>query len=420
MHGASGAGKTCTQLLLLNEPPPQPPPHPAHPAHPAHPDSVPDSTNEPPPPKLVPDSTNELPPPTVSTPIACPAVKATRISIDNDNEKMKWKKVTPAELLEQLASELEKAPKVVSQTSVEEASEETRTHEQNEREGKPLQKEPTDATKKVLEDISEKIPYAREAKLSTNWAYFIDSGGQPAYRELLPLFSRTAALNIITIDLTKGLDEKYGSEYRIGGENLPINTELKYSNLDIIRSTISSEAILKPIEVPYVTNPPSHPHYLVVGTRKKEVEEKDINSMNQTLKKSNLNLQHVIWKIPQKSIIFPVDTLLPAGSKEREEASVELCTVISNCNVSMKIKMPIRLFVFEIALLEEAEKKKQSFLKKKKLLILVSVFNLIVKKKRLRKLFNIYTTLPLFSIILMFYQMSYLLILNLFSIFFRD
>ena len=313
MHGASGSGKTCTQLLLLNEPPP--------------PVSVTDST-----------------------PIACPAVKATRISIDDQN--MKWKRVTTAELLNQLASHLE-----------------TETHEQVG--GPPLhhsddetQEVSTQAANKLIEDIGEAISHT-ETKLSTNWAYFIDSGGQPAYQELLPLFSRTAALNIITIDLTKGLKEEGRFQYRIGQHNLPINTELSYSNLDIIRSTISSEAILKPIKVPYVTETPDHPYYLIVGTRKdnKLVKEEDIKAINEKLKGCNFN--HVISKNIRKSaIIFPVDTLLPAGSKEREEASVELCTIISNCNVSMKIKMPIRLFAFEISLQAEAEEKKRSFLTK--------------------------------------------------------
>ena len=319
MHGASGSGKTCTQLLLLNEPPP--------------PVSVTDST-----------------------PIACKAVQATRISIDDKN--MKWERVTPAELLNQLASDLKEAPNETS---------ETETHEQVD--GPPLhhsddetQEVSTQAAKKLIEDIGEAISHTK-TKLSTNWAYFIDSGGQPAYRELLPLFSRTAALNIITIDLTKGLKEEGRFQYRIGQHNLPINTELSYSNLDIIRSTISSEAILKPIKVPYVTKTPDHPYYLVVGTRKEEAKEEDIKAMNEKLKGCNFN--HVISKNIRKSaIICPVNTLLPDGSKEREEASVELCTVISNCDASMKIKMPIRLFAFEIAIQEEAEEKKRSFLTK--------------------------------------------------------
>ena len=312
MHGASGSGKTCTQLLLLNEPPPCV--------------SVTDST-----------------------PIACPAVKATRISIDDQN--MKFKRVTTADLIEQLASHLK-----------EESSETKTVYEPLHQSNNEAQKESTDATEKVIEDIRKAIPHTK-AKLSTNWAYFIDSGGQPAYRELLPLFTRAAALNIITIDLTKGLDKECRFQYQSHQHNLPIYTELSYSNLDIIRSTISSEAILKPIKVPYVTNTPSHPHYLVVGTRKEKVTKEDIEAMNKKLIGCKFN--HVILKnIRESAIIFPVNTLLPNGSKEREEASVELYTVVSNCNVSMKIKMPIRLFAFEIALQEEAKEKKRSFLTK--------------------------------------------------------
>ena len=67
MHGAPEAGKTCSQYLLLNEPPPE---------------------------KL-----------TDSTPIACPAVQATRISVD---EKNKWERVEIEDLLKKLACHLEK------------------------------------------------------------------------------------------------------------------------------------------------------------------------------------------------------------------------------------------------------------------------------------------------------------------------
>ncbi|XP_019863619.1 PREDICTED: uncharacterized protein LOC109592665, partial [Amphimedon queenslandica] len=68
------------------------------------------------------------------------------------------------------------------------------------------------------------------------------------------------------------------------------------------------------------------------------------------------------------SIIFPVNTLLPAGSKEREEASVDLCTTISHCRVAMTIKLPIRLFTFEISLQLRAKKKQQSFLTKEEVI----------------------------------------------------
>ena len=357
MHGAPGAGKTCSQHLLLNEPPPE-----------------------------------EL---TDSTPIACPAVQATRISIDDENKK--WERVNREDLYKQLASHLkEKTKPEKMSTEVDEASTsddddtsdssdessmeestaiESPTNEptknerpeneptKNERpeneptKSKPAEKKPIET--EVIQKVRNVQKTSNATKFSTNWVYFIDSGGQPAYRELLPLFTRAAALNIITIDLTKGLDEKCKFQYRIDQHTSPINTDLQYSNRGIIKSTISSEAMLKSIEIPYVSDMPKHSHYLILGTRKELVTEEMLKKMNESLIEYKANGKVIPRNMSQ--IIFPVNTLLPAGSK-REEASLELCRAISNCGIEMTIKLPIRLFAFEIALQLEAEKKTRSFL----------------------------------------------------------
>ncbi|XP_019857868.1 PREDICTED: uncharacterized protein LOC109586134 isoform X2 [Amphimedon queenslandica] len=366
MHGAPGAGKTCSQRLLLNEPPPPW-------------DKLTDSTS-----------------------VACPAVQATRISIDDKNRK--WEKVDIEDLLHQLAStEVDEVPRSeddISDSSDELSEEKPATNEppkkptKNKRsesessETEPTENEPTknEPTKKKLvqkistenistenkltnTEVGERILHAfktgKSKKLNANWVYFIDSGGQPAYRELLPLFTKAAALNIITIDLTKGLDEKSNFQYRISQNMFPIKTKLHYSNRSIIRSTISSEAMVNPIKFPYVSDMPKHHHYLILGTRKELVTEEKLKEMNESLiNSSNLSLKSVIWNTPQESIIFPVNTMLPAGSKEREDASMEICTELSNCRVEMTIKLPIRLFTFEISLQLEAERKKRSFLTK--------------------------------------------------------
>ena len=111
MIGPPGSGKTCTQHLLLNEDPPK------HDARPA---------TEPPPSDLTASSdhtltahdgiedtpSNPTPSPlpsksiTKSTPIACKAVKALRVSVDNKKKKKIWKAVSRDELIERLASDL--------------------------------------------------------------------------------------------------------------------------------------------------------------------------------------------------------------------------------------------------------------------------------------------------------------------------
>ena len=347
MHGAPGAGKTCSQRLLLNEPPPEKP--------------------------------------TDSTPIACRAVQATRISIDDKN---KWERVKREDLLNQLASHLKEAPKEAKHGNLKLA------HTlcliivfcynfvKNSRIGtfvskfvqRPNEqpKNKLSETEVVIKTISNALKTGKSKKLSTNWVYFIDSGGQPAYRELLPLFTRAAALNIITIDLNKGLDKKCKFQYRTGQHMSPIDTDLK-SNRDIIRSTISSEAMLNPVKIPYVSVMPEHSHYLILGTHEDLVTKEKLEEMNESLKEYRTNKKVIPYnehfprnKHQGSSIIFPVDTL--SAGKKRETASEDLCTRISKYGVAMTIKLPIRLFTFEISLLMKAEKEERSFLTKKEVI----------------------------------------------------
>ena len=373
MHGAPGAGKTCSLRLLLNEPPPAP-----------H-DELTDSTS-----------------------IACAAVQATRISIDDKNKK--WKKVELEDILHQLAStEVDEAsgdvleaqsdepslkvPAANQPTKIELTKNELPTNEQTENisdDGKPnenkpnktkpienkttdlenksTEKKPKPSTTEVVEKILHAYKTGKSKKSSQNWVYFIDSGGQPAYRELLPFFTRAAALNIITIDLTKGLDEKCKFQYRIGQNTFSIETKLEYSNRGIIQTAISSEAMLNLIEIPYVSDMPKHSHYIILGTRKELVTEGQLKEMNEGLIEYVTNKKVISHNKREGSIIFPVNTMLPAGSKEREEASVDLCTTISNFGVAMTIQLPIRLFTFEISLLKEAKKKERSFLTKEEVI----------------------------------------------------
>ncbi|XP_019861480.1 PREDICTED: uncharacterized protein LOC109589952 [Amphimedon queenslandica] len=363
MHGLPGAGKTCSRHLLLNEDPPS-------------------STD--------------------STPIACPAVKATRISVDDKNKK--WERVEVKDLYDQLASHLKEVPNETeleqkkdeaslnlddifdSSDDIFDSSDEDEIDDKTDDEPieiKPIEKKPVENEQTEINptkvnptetEVVKKVMNAETSKnFSTNWVYFIDSGGQPAYRELLPLFTRAAALNIITIDLTKGLDEKCEFQYRIDQHVSPINTDLKYSNRDIICSTVSSEAMLNSIEIPYVAEPEKHKgihaRYLVLGTRKELVTEEELKEMDKSLiSSSSLDLKNIIQRVPEKSIIFPVNTLLRGGSDERKKASIDLCTAISNCELEITIELPIRLLTFEIALQLEAMKNKQSFLTKEEVI----------------------------------------------------
>ena len=333
MLGAPGAGKTCSQLLLLNEDPP---------------------TND------------------TSTPIACPAVRATRVAVC---DKTIWNRVTRANLLDELAADLDAVshqkkreepplPVVLSlpdntQPSTEIQPDPSPTpHKPNQAvssETKPIKEDKEYHTEAVVQEILATEP--KGIRKSDHWLYVIDSGGQPAYQELLPLFTRAASLNIITLDLSKPLNERFDLMYRIDGKYFPCHS--KSTQLAFFQSAVSTGASFKPLDISCISKKPTHSMHLVLGTHYDKVSDATLKEKEEILKSSMSSLESylqncVIHQSDDDSIIFPVNTI--AASEERAKYSEEICKAIwlDGSGASLQIKIPIRWFAFELSLPEQS------------------------------------------------------------------
>ena len=332
MLGAPGAGKTCSQLLLLNEDPP---------------------TND------------------TSTPIACPAVRATRVAVC---DKTIWNRVTRANLLDELAADLDAVshekkreepplPVVLSlpdntQPSTEIQPDPSPTpHKPNQAvssETKPIKEDKEYHTEAVIQEILATEP--KGIRKSDHWLYIIDSGGQPAYQELLPLFTRAASLNIITLDLSKPLNERFDLMYRIDGKYFPCHS--KSTQLAFFQSAVSTGASFKPLDISCISKKPTHSMHLVLGTHYDKVSDATLKEKEEILKSSMSSLesylQNCVIHQSDDSIIFPVNTI--AASEERAKYSEEICKAIwlDGSDASLKIKIPIRWFAFELSLPEQS------------------------------------------------------------------
>ena len=332
MLGAPGAGKTCSQLLLLNEDPP---------------------TND------------------TSTPIACPAVRATRVAVC---DKTIWNRVTRANLLDELAADLDAVshqkkreepplPVVLSlpdntQPSTEIQPDPSPTpHKPNQAvssETKPIKEDKEYHTEAVVQEILATEP--KGTRKSDHWLYVIDSGGQPAYQELLPLFTRAASLNIITLDLSKPLNERFDLMYRIDGKYFPCHS--KSTQLAFFQSAVSTGASFKPLDISCISKKPTHSMHLVLGTHYDKVSDATLKEKEEILKSSMSSLesylQNCVIHQSDDSIIFPVNTI--AASEERAKYSEEICKAIwlDGSDASLKIKIPIRWFAFELSLPEQS------------------------------------------------------------------
>ena len=332
MLGAPGAGKTCSQLLLLNEDPP---------------------TND------------------TSTPIACPAVRATRVAVC---DKTIWNRVTRADLLDQLAADLESVsqeekPKEPPLPVVLSLPDNTGPDTEIRPDPSPTpQKKPDQAVSSETKVIKEDKEYHTEAvvqeilatkpkeiRKSDHWLYVIDSGGQPAYQELLPLFTRAASLNVITLDLSKPFNERFDLMYRIDGQYFPCHS--KSTQLAFFQSAVSTGASFKPLDISCISKKPTHSMHLVLGTHYDKVSDATLKEKEEILKSSMSSLESYLQNCVihhKKSIIFPVNTI--AASEERAKFSEEICKAIwcRGSEASLEIKIPIRWFAFELSLPEQS------------------------------------------------------------------
>ena len=315
MLGAPGAGKTCAKRLLLNE---------------------------------------DLPCDDNSTSITHPTVRATctRVAFEDN---MKWVRVTKDDLLAELAAKLLALLKhKESVASIEIVPDPATSHMPH---GPLLSNTSIEKdqfqnyrSEEVVKELLSTPP--KRIRLSDHWLYVIDSGGQPAYQELLPLFTRAASLNIITLDLSKSFEDKFQLEYRIAGKYFPCHS--KSNQLAFFQTVVSTGVTFKPLDIPHVTRKPMHSMHLVLGTHYDKVKDFELGEHEKTLKSSMSSLQpylrdYVIHK-SANSIIFPVNTI--AESKEKLKYSQEICQAIwsHGSDATITIKIPIRWFVFELTL----------------------------------------------------------------------
>ena len=357
MLGAPGAGKTCAERLLLNEDPP--------------------SVN-------------------ISTPIARPTVRATRVAVE---DQTKWKRVTTDNLLEELAADLSASAKKTQKIEIEPAAPKASSTKSTDDSKQEIKKEPSvpevasigidhspslavpvpvtphvppppdqPSSDTIIkedqalppnyrsEEVIQKVLSARPKgiRLSNHWLYVIDSGGQPAYQELLPLFTRAASLNIITLDLSKSFEEKFKLEYRIGGKYFPCHS--KSTQLAIFQSAVSTGATFKPLNISHVTRKPMNSMHLVLGTHYDKLWFDDTLRIREASLQSAISTLQpylsdcVIRKPNNGPIIFPVNTM--AKSKKRAKYNEEICQAIwsHGSAASLEIKIPIRWFAFELSL----------------------------------------------------------------------
>ena len=200
---------------------------------------------------------------------------------------------------------------------------------------------------------------ASDQLFSAHWIYLIDSGGQPQFQEVLPLFVQHNSINIIAHRLCEQLSEKPVFEFVIRGKQTCIPSELQLTNLDMITSVFRSQSSMRAASLQQVEKTPSNPHFVLVGTFLDQADKclESVEQKNQMLREVLSPYEHVrIDSDPSNGdIIFPVNAITTEGREELASRLRQL--IMGRPEARLVVNVPMAWFLLEIELSRIAEEK---------------------------------------------------------------
>ena len=155
--------------------------------------------------------------------------------------------------------------------------------------------------------------------MSTTWIHFIDSGGQPVFHDLLPVFVPNTSLVLFVFKLSEGLNERSIVEYY--GPDGPI--------AGAYESYLNYRDILEHyIKVFRAQDHKKCPTVLLIGTHKDNPEQRlNIEELKECLKPFQQEVIHFGSNQP-----FAMLNCLSSGKEERqivEEVRKEILNVVN-------------------------------------------------------------------------------------------
>ena len=194
---------------------------------------------------------------------------------------------------------------------------------------------------------------------SAHWIYLIDSGGQPQFQEVLPLFVHHNSVNIITHRLCEELSEKPVFEFVVHGKHTSLPSELRLTNLDMIVSLFRSQSSVRGQSLEQAKKVPSKPHFVLVGTFLDQADTcpESVEEKNHVLREVLSPYKNVrIDSDPSNGeIIFAVNAITTEG---REELASRLRQhIMGRPEARLVVNVPMRWFLLELELSRIAEEK---------------------------------------------------------------
>ena len=219
--------------------------------------------------------------------------------------------------------------------------------------------ESKEAVKVVLDKLVKRITECREETedgdgdqlkevFGSEWVYFTDSGGQPQFHEVLPLFTHNTSATLFVIRLSESLDSCPLVEYYKDGKPVGQAHRSTLTTIDTLRCLIRSMQS-RPAKGKF-------PKIIVVGTHKdlmeecsEKLEEKNKRLLDLLREYSN---SLVFFSQDLQQLIFPVDTAHPG--KEEKDIAKDIRRLVEHTVVE-EVKVPIWWYILELLLRQLAK-----------------------------------------------------------------
>ena len=236
------------------------------------------------------------------------------------------------------------------------------------------------AMKKIMDSLVQRITNLRDEKevvtespprkyvITAKWIYLTDSGGQPQYHELLPLFVRHISTALCVLRLSDKLDEVQLVEYFDKGMQVGPSHLSQLTTKDTIKCLVNTIQSYSPHDQP--------PKILMVGTHIDKLEEsleQPSTSQDTTASRSQCSVskcieekdksllellepefsdQLVFYSSDMKKLLFPLNTLNPG---EREKTNAQSIRQAIENSGAREVKVPIWWYILELLLQELAK-----------------------------------------------------------------
>ena len=198
--------------------------------------------------------------------------------------------------------------------------------------------------------------------LTAHLVLTIDSGGQPHFMDVAPLFLRNSSLFLLTIKLNERLDSKPKFNFFIDGQPIEMSsTELKPTNLQLIELLAKSISALQFMasSTPLDRSGSRHAKFMIVGTfadKAADCQDESVADKNSILR-AQLKDYEAERIDSGNDIIFAVNAIT-TNPNERRKAALRLQDKITNTpGTTIRTKIKLRWFGLLLYLLDEAEKK---------------------------------------------------------------